>query len=49
MLEKLKKLIDVKSIVTISLTIVFCVETLRGNVEINDFMKIYLMKKEGNE
>lgn len=60
MLDKLKKLIDVKSIVTISLTIVFCVETLRGNVEIKDFMTIYLMiaafyfgtqakKKEGNE
>lgn len=43
MLDKIKKLIDVKSIVTISLTIVFCVETVRGNVEIMDFMKIYLM------
>ena len=43
MLDRLKKLIDVKSIVTISLTIVFCVETVRGNVEIEDFMTVYLM------
>lgn len=43
MIDKLKKLIDVKSIVTISTTLVFCVETVRGNVEIEEFMVVYLM------
>ena len=58
--ERIVKLLEVKSIVTISLTIVLCVETVRGNVEIDAFMTIYLMiaafyfgtqskKKEGNE
>lgn len=40
MLEKIKKLIDVKSIVTILLTIVFCIMTLKGQVQ-DQFLIIY--------
>lgn len=40
MKEKIKKLIDVKSIVTLALTIVFCILSLKG--EIGDkFLTIY--------
>ena len=39
-MDKLKKLIDVKSIVTLMLTIVVCVLTLKGQFEIKE---IYLM------
>ncbi len=40
MLDRLKKLIDVKSIVTLLLTIVVCILTLKGQFEIKE---IYLM------
>lgn len=40
MLDKIKKLIDVKSIVTISLTIVFCFMALKGQIQ-EQFLTIY--------
>lgn len=40
MLEKMKKLMDVKSIVTISLTIVFCIMSIKGTIQ-NEFLTIY--------
>ena len=40
MLDKIKKLIDVKSIVTISLTIVFCLMSLKGQIQ-EQFLTIY--------
>lgn len=40
MLDKIKKLIDVKSIVTISLTIVFCLMALKGQIQ-EQFLTIY--------
>lgn len=40
MLDKIKKLIDVKSIVTISLTIVFCLMALKGQKQ-EQFLTIY--------
>ena len=40
MLDKIKKLIDVKSIVTISLTIVFCLMALKGQIQ-EKFLTIY--------
>ena len=38
--DKIKKLIDVKSIVTISLTIVFCLMALKGQIQ-EQFLTIY--------
>lgn len=40
MKEKLSNLIDVKSIITILLTIVFCVLTLMGRIS-QEFLTIY--------
>lgn len=40
MKEKLKKLIDVKSIVTLSLTVVYCILSLRGEIQ-DQFLTIY--------
>lgn len=40
MKEKITKLIDVKSIITIMLTIVFCVLTVKGNIP-QEFLTIY--------
>lgn len=40
MLDKLKELINVKSIVTILLTIVVCILTIKGTFDIKD---IYIM------
>ena len=40
MLDKIKKLIDVKSIVTISLKIVFCLMALKGQIQ-EQFLTIY--------
>lgn len=42
MKEQLKKLIDVKSIVTLSLTLVYCILSVRGNLS-QEFINIYLM------
>ena len=41
MKEKLAKLIDVKSIMTLSLTIVFCVLALTGEVSGQEFLTIF--------
>ena len=41
-LEKLAKLIDVKSIITITLTIVFAYITIKG-LQSSNFMTIYTM------
>jgi hypothetical protein len=38
--ERLAKLIDVKSLVTICLTIVFCVMALKGSLS-QEFMTVY--------
>lgn len=40
MLDKLSKLLAVKSIVTILLTIVFCIMSVKGNLS-QEFMVIY--------
>ena len=41
MISKLAKLIDVKSIVTLALTAVFCVLAVRGDVSVEHFLTIY--------
>lgn len=41
MQERLSKLLTVKSIVTIALTIVFCVLTLKGMVSSEQFMSTF--------
>ncbi len=41
MIDKLKKLIDVKSIVTIILTIVFAVLSLLGQISPDQFITIF--------
>ena len=41
MLNKLAKLIDVKSIVTIALTVVFCILAIRRDVSIEHFLTVY--------
>lgn len=40
MLERIKKLIDVKSIITISLTGVFCVLSIKQSIS-DEFLTIY--------
>ena len=41
MLKKLAKLIDVKSIVTLALTAVFCVLALTGRLSAEQFLTIF--------
>ena len=41
MIEKLKKLIDVKSIVTLCLTVVFCVLAYRHDISAEQFLTIF--------
>lgn len=41
MKSKLAKLIDVKSIVTLTITAVFAVQTLKGNVSSDQFLTIF--------
>ena len=41
MAEKLKKLIDVKSIMTLMLTVVFCVLAVIGRVTADQFVTIF--------
>ena len=41
MKEKLAKLVDVKSIMTMLLTLVFCVLSLRGIISGNEFQTIF--------
>lgn len=43
MKEKLTKLIDVKSIMTLALTIVFCVLALMGAIGAAEFLSIFTM------
>lgn len=41
MIKKLAKLIDVKSIVTIALTAIFCVLAVRRDVSVEHFLTVY--------
>ncbi len=41
MKNKLAKLIDVKSIVTLTITAVFAIQTLKGNVSSDQFLTIF--------
>ncbi|MBR4554282.1 MAG: hypothetical protein IKO27_01670 [Ruminococcus sp.] len=41
MLERLARLMDVKSLVTISLTAVFSILALRGEVSVEHFLTVY--------
>lgn len=41
MLKKLAKLIDVKSIVTLALTVAFIILSLRGTIDADQFMTIF--------
>ena len=41
MKEKLHRLRDVKSIVTLMITFVFCVSTLAGRTDTDDFMTVF--------
>lgn len=41
MWDKLSKLIDVKSIVTLALTAVFCVLAIRRDVSVEHFLTVY--------
>ena len=40
MKERVKKLIDVKSFITLSLTVVFCIMSLKGEIQ-DQFLTIY--------
>ena len=42
-IKRMAKLASIKGIVTLFLTIVFGVQTLRGLVEVKDFMTIFSM------
>ena len=41
MKEKLYKLIDVKSIVTLMITLVFCISTVLGRTDKDDLMTVF--------
>lgn len=41
MVQKFSKLIDVKSIVTLFLTLIFGVQTLKGNVTADQFLTVF--------
>lgn len=41
MLDKLKNLINVKSIVTILITIIFCILSLKNNINAEQFLTIF--------
>lgn len=41
MIEKIKKLIDVKSLVTLSLTAIFCVLSVLGKITPEQFMTVF--------
>ena len=40
-LQKITKLIDVKSLVTLCLTVVFCVLSIKGKVSAEQFLTIF--------
>ena len=42
-LERLAKIASIKGVVTLFLTVVFGVQTLRGQVDVKDFMTIFSM------
>ncbi len=41
MIDKIAKLIDVKSLVTLALTAVFCVLAIRGDISVEHFLTVY--------
>lgn len=41
--EKIAKLIDVKSIVTVSLTVIFCILAFQGLITSTEFMTIFTL------
>lgn len=41
MLQKLSKLVDVKSIVTLFLTLIFGIQTLKGSVTADQFLTVF--------
>ena len=41
MIDKIAKLIDVKSLVTLALTAVFCVLAIRRDVSVEHFLTVY--------
>lgn len=41
MIDKISKLIDVKSLVTLALTAVFCVLAIRRDVSVEHFLTVY--------
>lgn len=41
MIDKIKKLIDVKSLVTLSLTAIFCVLSVLGKITPEQFMTVF--------
>lgn len=43
MKERLAKLIDVKSIVTVSLTVIFCILAFKGLITSTEFMTIFTL------
>lgn len=43
MKDKFANLINVKNIMSLSLTVVFCILALKGNIIPEDFKEIYLM------
>lgn len=43
MKERLAKLIDVKSIVTVSLTVIFCILAFQGLITSTEFMTIFTL------
>jgi len=43
MKDKLAKLIDVKSIVTVSLTVIFCILAFKGLITSTEFMTIFTL------
>lgn len=43
MLEKIKKLIDVKSLTTLTFNIIFFMLCMKGKIESENFISIYMM------
>lgn len=43
MKKKIESLIDLKSLITIALTIVFCILSFTGVIDVNNFMTIFVM------
>ena len=43
MIDKIKKLMEVKSIMTIAFTFCFCYLTLTNSIQAEDFMSVFLV------